>query len=335
MRLSALDQSVAMSGRPHAQSIQETMALARHCEALGYHRFWVSEHHSHPSIVGTAPEVLMAAIAVQTERIRLGSAGVMLPHYSALKVAEQFRVLESLAPGRIDLGVGRAPGSDGRTAFALNPNANTAAAQFPQQVQDLMSWVSGKPLAEGHPFSEIKAHPLGDTAPDVWMLGTSDYGAQVAAHFGLPYSFAHFITEGRGAGQALDIYRRHYRPSELYPEPYANICVWALVADTEEEADRLFTSRARSRTARERGILQPIMPPSDNPATTYSPPEQVRVDMMRRSVFVGTPEQVGGRLRGLAAELEIDEIVILTWTYDLEPRKRSYELLAREFGLSG
>ncbi len=336
LQLSVLDQSVAMAERPHAQSIRDTLALAQHCEALGYNRFWVSEHHSHPSIVGTAPELLMAAIAVLTERIRIGSAGVMLPHYSALKVAEQFRVLDALAPGRIDLGVGRAPGSDGRTAFALNPNANTAAAQFPQQVQDLVAWVTGAPLPEGHSFREIKAHPLGtdiNASPDVWMLGTSDYGAQVAAHFGLPYSFAHFITEGRGTAQAIELYRRHYQPSERHPEPYANICVWALTADTEEEAERLFTSRARSRLSRDRGILQPIMPPSDDPANAFTAAERGRVDMMRRNAFVGTPDQVGARLRELAAELGLDEIVVLTWTYDLEPRKRSYTLLAKEFGL--
>ncbi len=334
-RLSVLDQSVAMSGRPHADSIRDTLELAKYCETLGYHRFWVSEHHSHPSIVGTAPEVLMAAIAAQTEKIRIGSAGVMLPHYASLKVAEQFRVLDALAPGRIDLGVGRAPGSDGRTAFALNPNANTASAEFPQQVQELMAWVTGTALPDGHAFREIKAHPLGDTSPDVWMLGTSDYGAQVAAHFGLPYSFAHFITEGRGVAQAIDIYRRHYQPSEAHPEPLANICVWALVADTEEEADRLFTSRARSRLARDRGILQPIDPPDDNLDTAYSSAERGRVEMMKRGAFVGTAKSVGDRLRALASELGIDEVVVLTWTYDLAPRRHSYALLAQEFGLGG
>ena len=334
-RLSVLDQSVAMSGRPHADSIRDTLELAKYCETLGYHRFWVSEHHSHPSIVGTAPEVLMAAIAAQTEKIRIGSAGVMLPHYASLKVAEQFRVLDALAPGRIDLGVGRAPGSDGRTAFALNPNANTASAEFPQQVQELMAWVTGTALPDGHAFREIKAHPLGDTSPDVWMLGTSDYGAQVAAHFGLPYSFAHFITEGRGVAQAIDMYRRHYQPNEAHPEPLANICVWALVADTEEEADRLFTSRARSRLARDRGILQPIDPPDDNLDTAYSSAERGRVEMMKRGAFVGTAKSVGDRLRALASELGIDEVVVLTWTYDLAPRRHSYALLAQEFGLGG
>ena len=196
MKLSVLDQSAALAGRSEAESIRETLALAVHCEALGYHRFWLSEHHNLAAIVGSAPEILMAAIAATTQRIRIGSAGVMLPHYSALKVAEQFRVLEALAPGRIDLGLGRAPGGDMRTAQALNPNAHAAADDFPQQVHDLQAWVN----AEGQPHQGIHAHPHGPTSPEMWILGSSDYGAQLAAHFGLPYAFAYFFTDGKGAG---------------------------------------------------------------------------------------------------------------------------------------
>lgn len=161
MRLSVLDQSASLSGRPQDASILETLALAQHCEALGYDRFWVSEHHNHPAIVGTAPEVLMAAIAVTTNRIRIGSAGIMLPHYSALKVAEQFRVLEALAPGRIDMGLGRAPGSDRLTAYALNPRADSAADHFPAQIRDLLAWVADEPLPDAHPFRQVRAHPTG------------------------------------------------------------------------------------------------------------------------------------------------------------------------------
>ena len=190
--LSVLDQSTVVTGRTPAESIRETIALAQHCEALGYRRYWVAEHHSSASQAGTAPEVLLAALAVSTHRIRVGSAGVMLPHYSSLKVAEQFRVLEALAPGRIDLGLGRAPGSDGRTAYALNPLAETAAEHFPAQVRDLLSWVSGEKLVEGHPFRDVLAQPQGPTAPEVWILGSSDYGAQVAAYFGLPVLFRPF-----------------------------------------------------------------------------------------------------------------------------------------------
>src|SRR5207342_2480402 len=155
MKLSVLDQSTSAQGSGQDVAVRETLDLARHCEALGYHRYWVSEHHNSESIVGTAPEVLMAAIAATTSRIRVGTAGVMLPHYSSLKVAEQFRVLEAIAPGRIDLGLGRAPGSDGRTAFALNPLAETAADHFPAQVRDLLAWLAGDKLMEGHPFRDI------------------------------------------------------------------------------------------------------------------------------------------------------------------------------------
>ncbi|HEV7913651.1 MAG TPA: MsnO8 family LLM class oxidoreductase, partial [Albitalea sp.] len=208
MKLSVLDQSVALAGRGEDAAIRDTLELAQHCEALGYHRFWLSEHHSLPTIVGSAPEILMAAIAARTERIRIGSAGVMLPHYSALKVAEQFRVLEALAPGRIDLGVGRAPGGDMRTAQALNPNAHLAAEAFPQMVRDLQAWTSQAQ------HRGISAHPRGPHAPEIWVLGSSDYGAQLAAHFGLPYAFAYFFTDGQGAEQAIELYRSLYRPSE-------------------------------------------------------------------------------------------------------------------------
>ena len=210
MRLSVLDQSTAATGRSEAASIRESVALAAHCEALGYARFWVSEHHNLPAIVGTAPEVLMAAIAATTQRIRIGSAGVMLPHYSALKVAEQFRVLEALAPGRIDLGVGRAPGGDMRTARALNPNAHAAADAFPEQVHDLQAWTS-LPEHQG-----IAAHPRGPHAPEIWILGSSNYGAQLAAHFGLPYAYAYFFVDGQGVEEALALYRRLYRASERH-----------------------------------------------------------------------------------------------------------------------
>ena len=332
MKISALDQSTASRGHTQAEAIRESLALARHCDALGYHRYWVSEHHSSNSIVGTAPEVLMAAIGATTQRIRIGSAGVMLPHYAALKVAEQFRVLEAIAPGRIDLGVGRAPGSDGLTAYALNPHAN-AADEFPQQVLDLQAWVSGQPLQEGHPYRSIGAHPTGPTRPELWILGSSDYGAQLAAHFGLPYAYAYFFSDGRGAAEALDLYRRRYRPSPDHPKAQATICVWALAADTEAEARRLAQSREHSRITRDLGIREALLPPDEAGAYPYTEVQRATLASMRRKAFVGTGEQVAERLHGLARELGLDELVIVTWTYDPAPRHRSYELLARAFGL--
>ena len=331
LKLSVLDQSIAIAGRPHAASIHDTIALAKHCEALGYHRFWVSEHHNHASIVGTAPEVLLAAIATQTSRIRLGSAGVMLPHYSALHVAEQFRLLDALAPGRIDLGVGRAPGSDGRTAYALNPNAATAAEQFPAQIRDLSHWVRGELLPEGHPFRAVRAFPAGDTAPEVWVLGSSDYGAQVAAHFGLPYCFAHFITDGRGADQAIEIYKETFRPSAEHAKPLAALCCWALAADTEGEARRLFQSRARWKLGRDKGLFLPIEPPEVAAAHPTTEADAARIAELQRMAMIGTGPQVAARLRETASRLGVEEIAVLTWAFDGEARRHSYTLLAEEF----
>src|SRR6476620_2446410 len=313
--LSVLDQSVAISGRAEDASIRDTLTLARHCEALGYQRFWVSEHHSHPSIVGSAPEVLMAAIAATTQRIRIGSAGVMLPHYSALKVAEQFRVLEALAPGRIDLGVGRAPGGDMRTARALNPNAAMAAEDFPVQVRDLLAWTSvGR-------HAGIVAHPRGEHAPEVWILGSSDYGAQLAAHFGLPYAFAYFFTDGQGAEQAVSLYRRLYQPSERHPEPQPTICIWALAAASDEEARHLSLSRDRWRIDRGRGILGPLQSPDEIARRGFDAVEEQGLASMRARAFVGSAQTVSEGIRRIAAAFDLDEIVINTWAHDPTVRR--------------
>jgi luciferase family oxidoreductase group 1 len=334
MKLSVLDQSLARLGESQHLAIRESINLARRCEELGYHRYWVSEHHNSDSIVGTAPEILMAAIAATTERIRIGSAGVMLPHYSALKVAEQFRVLEGIAPGRIDLGVGRAPGSDRRTAFALNPHQNNAE-DFPHQVQDLQAWVSGLPLAPGHAFGDIRAHPQGPTSPELWILGSSDYGAQLAAYLGLPYAYAYFFTEGRGTEQALELYRHLYKPSERYPKQQATICVWALAADTEAEARRLLKTREHWRIGFEKGLRTPLVKPeaADTAYIAYGTAEHATIEALRAKAIVGTGAQVAARLRELAETFALDEIVINTWTHDPAARQHSYALIAAEFGL--
>ena len=292
----------------------------------------MSEHHSSDSIVGTAPEVLMAAIAATTSRIRVGSAGVMLPHYSALKVAEQFRVLEAIAPGRIDLGVGRAPGSDRLTALALNPYSN-AAEDFPRQVHELRAWVCGEPLDDGHPFAAISANPRGPTYPELWILGSSDYGAQLAAHFGLPYAYAYFFTEGRGTEEALALYRRNYRPSARHPVPQATICVWALAADTEARARHLLKTREFWRVGFEKGLRKPLVTPEFADAYPYTDSERATIDALRRKAIVGTGSAVAERLTQLAQHFALDEIVVVTWTHDPDARHRSYELLASAFHL--
>ncbi len=327
LRLSVLDQSVALVGRPQAEAIRNTIALARYCEEIGYDRFWVSEHHSNDAIVGTAPEVLLAAIGALTTRIRIGSAGIMLPHYSPLKVAEQFRVLEAIAPGRIDMGLGRAPGSDGLTALALNPSADQRPQQFPSDVIDLMAWVEGRPLRDQHPFRRIKAAPQGDTFPETWMLGSSDYGAQVAAHLGLPYAFAWFFTDGLGGEEAIRLYQSTYQPSPRHPKPHAALCVWALAAETEAEAHHHFQSRARFRLLRDRGIFGAIESPEVAAAYPYSDAERARMVDYRNRNFVGTGPDVAARIRELAERLDVQEMAIVTWAWDEDVRKTSYRLI--------
>ena len=334
MRLSVLDQSIAVNGRPHDQSIRNTVALARHCEALGYERFWVSEHHNHPTIVGTAPEILIAAIAATTERIRVGSAGVMLPHYSPFKVAEVFRVLDALAPGRIDLGLGRAPGSDGRTAFALNPLANERPEHFPADVRDLLAWVHGEPLVERHPFAAVKAFPQGPTAPEVWMLGSSDYGAQVAALFGLPYSYAWFFGDRRPAastrssstsaptGRARAIPSRvaGFASGRSRPRRWKRRSIISLRArcraSTATAASWCRSTRRRSPPRR--------WPNSTGRGSSASAQES----------FVGTGPEVAARIEELRKRVGVDEMAVVTWTWDEEVRRESYTHLARAMGFA-
>jgi luciferase family oxidoreductase group 1 len=330
MRISVLDQSMTAAGRSPADAIRETLALGPFLETLGYDRLWLSEHHNSGSVAGSAPEVLLAALAATTQKIRLGSAGIMLPHYSALKVAEQFRVLEALAPGRIDLGIGRAPGSDRRTSHALNPNGDEAVNQFPAQLRDLMAWVAGEPLAENHPFRGIAAQPTGPGAPSMWLLGSSTYGAQVAAFFGLPYCYAYFFTEGQGAMEALSLYRENYRPSAQNPLPYSAIAVSALAAETQTEAARLFTSREAWRAEFERGRFVPLPTPEEAAAYPFSDADRARLAAIRARAAIGTPDHVGRVLTQTAAAHAADEIVIVTAAHDPEARRRSFRLIADE-----
>lgn len=332
LALSILDQSTVASGRTPPEAIRETLALAQLADGWGYRRYWLAEHHNSASHAGTAPEILISAIAATTQRIRVGSAGVMLPHYSALKVAEQFRVLEAIAPGRIDLGVGRAPGSDGRTAFALNPNANEAADRFPQQVQELQGWL-GDGLPVNHPFARVSAQPEGPTRPEVWILGSSDFGAQLAAFFGLPYCFAHFITEGHGSLEAMALYRDGFRPSARLAQPHAALAVFALTAATEAEAWRLFRSRELWRLRRDQGIYAPLPSVAEAEAYDYSAQDRARVARMREAAIVGAPEQVVAKLQAVAEAHGAQEIAVLTPCHDPAARQASFRLLAEAAGL--
>ena len=335
LSLSILDQSTITSGHGPAEAIQNTLAAARLADEWGFARYWLAEHHTSESHAGSAPEMLVAAIAATTRRIRIGTAGVMLPHYSALKVAEQFRVAEAIAPGRIDLGLGRAPGSDGRTAFALNPRANEAAEQFPAMVRDLMGWL-GDGMVENHPFRAVRASPQVATRPEVWILGSSDFGAQVAAYFGLPYCFAHFISD-QGSEQAMAVYQEGFRPMPDQPgrlaAPHGALAVFALTADTEAEAWRQFQSRALSRLMRDKGQYVPLPSIEEAEAYPYSEHERAHIERMKAKALVGAPEQVKAKLEALASRHGAREIAVLTATHNPAARLRSYQLLAEVFNL--
>ncbi|WP_181706686.1 LLM class flavin-dependent oxidoreductase [Chthonobacter rhizosphaerae] len=341
MRLSVLDQSGVAAGVSPDKSIRETLALAKACETFGYHRFWVSEHHNTDGIAGSAPEVLLGALAASTRTIRIGSAGVMLPHYAPLKVAEQFRVLEALAPGRVDLGLGRGPGADRMTSYALKPDSmdNPIAMMsgmdsFPQAVEDVIAWAGGDGPDDAHTFHGIKAQPTGPSAPDCFIVGSTNFTAQLAAHFSLPYCFAHFFNDGVGAADAVDLYRRTFRPSQRRAEPYASLCVFALAAPTEDEADALFRPYALWRLDRDRGRTLPFPSVEMAAARALRPEEEGQVDRLRRLTLVGTPERVVANLKAVAEAHRLDEVVLFAPAYDPAVRTRSYRLIAEAAGLA-
>jgi len=329
LRLGVLDQSPVRSGGVGSDAIHETLELAELCDRLGYHRYWLAEHHATPGLAGSSPEVLIGQVAARTARIRVGSGGVMLQHYSSLKVAESFRVLETLFPGRIDLGIGRAPGSDQLTARALRENANVE--YFPQQIADLQGFLHGA-LPTGHLYAPVLAMPTGPTAPEMWLLGSSDQSAAMAAHFGTGFSFAHFINQDGGA-EVTRAYRQQFKPSPWLESPRSSAAVFVVCADTEAEAQRLAKSRelfiVRLYTGRAGRY------PSIEEAETY-PYTERELAILRHAqqrTVAGNPEQVRARLEALAADYEADELIVVTITHDPKARRRSYELLAKAFGL--
>ncbi len=339
--LSALDQSPIREGGTGAQALQETIDLARACEAAGYQRYWVAEHHSGSSFAGSAPEILIGAIAAATNTIRVGSGGVMLPHYSPLKVAEIFRVLHALYPDRIDLGLGRAPGSDQKTSRALQPGPQAYPIDvFPQQVELLQQFLEDAQGLQGeagglptdHPYQGIHAVPRGPGMPDLWMLGSSNDGAAYAAQFGMPYCFAHFINQDAGTSP-LEIYRKSFRPSRISSQPRGSIGVSVMVADTEEEAERQSASRNLWVLHLLQNKAGPFKSLDDALAFPLRPDEAQMLHGVKQRSITGTPEQVRGRLLQMGAEYGIDDFVILTITPDHEARVRSYELLAQAFDL--
>ena len=329
MRLSVLDQSPIADGSTGADALRNSVDLARFAEQLGYHRYWVAEHHGTPMLACASPEVLIAAIGSATSRIRVGSGGVMLPHYSPLKVAETFSMLAGLYGDRIDLAVGRAPGSDPLTAFALQRDRRQAAPDdFPDQLSELLAFEWNR-LPPGHRFARLSRLPGGATRPEVWLLGSSPQSAVWAAEVGLPYAFADFINPA-GADIAA-YYRQHYTPSTLNPAPYTVAAIWALCAETDEAAWRLAASSRMAFTLFLQGTLIPVPPVEKGLAFLAEHPESADALARRRRWIVGSPETVRAGVEALAADYQADEVMIVTITYDHAARRRSYELIAEVF----
>ena len=307
-------------------ALRETIELARITERLGYHRYWVAEHHGSASFAGSSPEVLISTLAACTSRIRVGSGGVMLMHYSPLKVAENFRVLETLYPGRIDLGIGRAPGSDGITAAALGYGSKIGIEYFPARLADLIAFVGGRP-----PFTEalapVRATPVCTTSPELWMLASTQDGAHLAAHFGLPLAFAHFISPEQ-AEASCAAYRAAFRPSDVQSEPRVSLGVFVLCADSDAEAQALARCRDVWRLKVERGEFLPF--PSIAQAQDYpiSDADRERIAARRAHQILGTAEQVRTQLDDLATRCGAEELVVVSITHDFAQRVRCYELLA-------
>ena len=331
LRIGVLDQSPIGRGEDAADAIAHTTALAKRCEELGYHRYWVAEHHASDTLASSSPEILITRLAAETNHMRIGSGGVMLSHYSPFKVAENFRLLEVLYPGRIDLGVGRAPGSDGLTAAALAYGNPLGIEYYPAKVKDLIAFVNGRePLTEA--FRNLKATPKTSTAPEVWMLGSSFDSAAYAARFGLAYSHAHFIAP-QPAVEALQQYRRLFAPEHL-AAPYSSIGIFAVVADDAEKAELFRRLRELQRIRRDRGQRGPPPTLEEAAAHPFTDEELEGMRSKRSRQIVGTPDQVKAGIDELVHESGADEVVVLTITPSFEDRLRSYELLAAAYGLN-
>ncbi|MDO8212117.1 LLM class flavin-dependent oxidoreductase [Conexibacter sp. CPCC 206217] len=333
MRISVLDQSPIVEGSTGQQALANTLDLARLTDRLGFHRYWVAEHHGGPMLASPSPEVLIGPIAAATHQIRVGSGGVMLPHYSPLKVAENFSMLAGMNPGRVDLGIGRAPGSDGHTMLALQRDRRTPAPDdFPNQLAELLGYFEDA-LPHGHPFARYaKWLPGRPQRPDVWLLGSSEQSALWAAELGVPYSFADFINP-RGAGIA-QIYRERFEPSHRREQPEVSIGVWALAADTDEEAQLLSTSARMAMTMLRQGRL--IEVPTVERAVRFleSQNSEIPGGQRGRRTIVGTPQRVRDGIEAAAVEYGADEVLVVTIVHDHAARRRSYELIAEQFDLT-
>jgi luciferase family oxidoreductase group 1 len=339
IKLSVLDQSPVSDGFTPADALRNTIDLVRLADKLGYERYWIAEHHAIVTLASPAPEILIARLGAETSKIRIGSGGVLLPHYSPLKVAENFRMLHALYPDRIDLGIGRAPGGSGLEAFALRRDRTDRPQidDFEQQLLELLAFLHHEFPSE-HPFARIQVSPDMPGAPEVWLLGSSMWSSNLAAKLGIPYAFAHFISPEETSA-AVQNYRSNFRPSKRLGAPRAIVALGAICADTEAEAKRLYTStELHIRRIRLQGKRLPVPTPEQAIAELGS--IELGTDSVVRGTgewpryVVGAPEQVREELERLAIQLQIEEVMIIAVLHDYQARLRSYQLIAQAFNTS-
>ena len=331
--LSILDLSPVTTATPPAQALRNTLDLARFADTLGYTRYWLAEHHNLANIASSAPDIMIGQVAAVTQNMRVGSGGVMLPNHAPLMVMERFKVLEALYPDRIDLGLGRAPGTDQITALALRRRQDTTGEQddFLDRFQEMILFENNG-FPPNHPFSKVAAMPTGVKLPPIWLLGSSGYSAELAAHVGAGFSFAHHFSDFPPEGPML-AYRNEFKPSGWRQTPYAILGVAAICAATETEADTLAKSADLHFARRAVGQYGPLASPEEAAAYPYTPVDRQRIEHNRKRLIVGSPAQVRARIMALADATKADEVMITTMVFDHAARKRSYELLADEFKL--
>jgi len=321
MRLSILDQSPIISSLGAPRAIEETLALARRADALGYHRYWLAEHHAIAALADPCPEILLARLGAETKRLRIGTGGVLLPYYSPFRTAESFRMLEALYPGRIDLGLGRAPGGDARTAQAVNGGRFPESDRFPEQVWELVGHLEGT-LPADHPFKRVRLQPEVPGAPQVWLLGSSDFSGALAAQLGLRFAFAHFIN-ARGGEEVTQSYRENFKGDK----PEVIVCTFLICAETDEHAEYLAGSIDLRRLHMALNIDSPVPTAEEAARHEYSLEERHYVMSQRARAVIGGPRKCRRELEEMAARYGADEMMVLTITGDYATRLRSYELL--------
>jgi len=330
--LSILDLSVVTTGTKPAAALRNSIDLAMHADRLGFTRYWLAEHHNLASVASPAPEIMIGQVAAATQRIRVGSGGVMLPNHAPLMVAERFRMLEALFPGRIDLGLGRAPGTDHATMHALRRRLDGREGdEFVERLVELTLWET-RAFPEGHPYNSVVAMPDDTPLPPIWLLGSSDFSSQLAAQIGMGFAFAHHFAS-HDAADAMIHYRAHFRPSRWRETPHAILAVAAIVAPTDAEADALAASADLNRLLRDRGQYRPVPSVEEAQAYPYSDAERAAIARNRARLFVGSPQTVMEKMSSLIADCQADEVMVMTAVYDHAARKRSYALLAEAFGI--